>query len=108
MSARAQQQDPASRSPFPGILSVVVFLTAGLAMVTMYGQDSASLGDIEATSWLGWTFVGAIWALALGLILGTLWQEYQARLSDSFPGADDHDDDDDDDAPGMPGRYLIH
>lgn len=101
MSSRAQQQDPASRSPFPGILSVVVFLTAGLVMVTI-------LGDIGATSWLGWTFVGAIWALALGLILGTLWQEYQARLSASYPDPDEHEDDDDDESPGMPGRYLIH
>lgn len=100
------------RSPFPGILSVMGFLSAGLALVTL--SSPVCGGGIEvagvplaSSSWLGWTFVGAIWALALGLILGTLWQEYQARISAAYPDADEQDDEDDD-TPGMPGRYLIH
>lgn len=95
------------RSPFPGILSVMGFLSAGLALVTMSSPSCSSAAALASSSWLGWTFVGAIWALALGLILGTLWQEYQARISDAYPESDEHEDDDDD-TPGMPGRYLIH
>lgn len=106
MAAPAQMQDHAFRSPFPGILSMVAFLSAGLAIVTLYAPESTSALALQASSWLGWTFVGAIWALALGLILGTLWQEYQARLSAAYPPEDQ--DDEDDDGPGMPGRYLIH
>lgn len=104
MAASAHKQS--FGSPFPGILSVVAFLSAGLALVTLYVPNCADALALEASSWLGWTFVGAIWALALGLILGTLWQEYQARISAAYP-EQDHDDEDDD-GPGMPGRYLIH
>lgn len=76
-------------------------------MVTVRGSEYSSPAEMATSSWLGWTFVGAIWALALGLILGTLWQEYKARISAASPHADESDDDDDD-SPGMPGRYLIH
>lgn len=108
MAASAQVRRDAHRSPFPSILSVVGFLAAGLALVTVCAPRCATPSSMQALSWLGWTFVGAIWAIALGLILGTLWQEYQARIQAAYPSAEEDEDDEDDDSSGMPGRYLIH
>lgn len=60
------------------------------------------------SAWVGWTLVGAIWAIALGLIIGTLWQEYQAKQAAVEREAYEADEEDEDSRRGMRGRYLIH
>lgn len=86
-------------------MGTLCFLSISLAFLS---DSMAGSQSCLNSAWVGWTLVGAIWAIALGLIVGTLWQEYQAKQAAAEREAYESEDDDDDNRRGMRGRYLIH
>ena len=88
------------------LIVLCICLSALWPVVTNLGDWLGA--EIAWSTWLGWTVVGAIWAVAVGLIAGTLWQEYAARREAAQPREAEDEDDEDDDHRGMRGRYLIH